>query len=179
MIRPRTMVHLDVKNMGQSEPCPAAGRSPACTPRSDAAPGPGEMRRGGESEVSDGGPGEATDGRRGEARRAERGGDTATAAGLDLHLDLTGPRRRAAVEAALRQAVQSGRLPAGTRLPATRTLAADLGIARNTVADAYGQLVAEGWLTARQGSGTHVSERAAATRDAAAEPAAMGPRIRY
>jgi len=78
------------------------------------------------------------------AGQANGRGDGSAAAGLDLHLDLTGPRVRAAVEAALRQAVQSGRLPAGTRLPATRTLAADLGIARNTVADAYGQLVAEG-----------------------------------
>jgi GntR family transcriptional regulator/MocR family aminotransferase len=82
----------------------------------------------------------------------------ANSAGLDLHLELTGPRVRAALEAALRQAVQTGRLTAGTRLPATRTLAADLGVARNTVADAYGQLVAEGWLTARQGSGTRVAE---------------------
>ena len=80
------------------------------------------------------------------------------AAGLDLHLELTGPRVRAALEAALRQAVQTGRLTVGTRLPASRTLAADLGVARNTVADAYGQLVAEGWLTARQGSGTRVAE---------------------
>ena len=79
-------------------------------------------------------------------------------AGLDLHLELTGPRVRAALEAALRQAVQTGRLAVGTRLPASRTLAADLGVARNTVADAYGQLVAEGWLTARQGSGTRVAE---------------------
>ena len=85
----------------------------------------------------------------------------ASAAGLDLHLDLAGPRVRAALEAALRQGVQTGRLAAGMRLPATRTLAADLGIARNTVADAYGQLVAEGWLTARQGSGTRVAEHAA------------------
>jgi GntR family transcriptional regulator / MocR family aminotransferase len=83
------------------------------------------------------------------------------ATGLDLHLELAGPRARAALEAALRQAVQSGRLPSGTRLPPTRALAADLGLARNTVADAYGQLVAEGWLTARQGSGTHVAEHAA------------------
>ena len=79
---------------------------------------------------------------------------TPSAAGLDLYLELTGPRVRAALESALRQAVQTGRLTAGTRLPATRTLAADLGVARNTVADAYSQLVAEGWLTARQGSGT-------------------------
>jgi GntR family transcriptional regulator / MocR family aminotransferase len=87
-------------------------------------------------------------------------GSAPGAAGLDLHLELTGPRVRAALENALRQAVQDGRLTAGTRLPATRTLAADLGVARNTVADAYGQLVAEGWLTARQGSGTRVAERA-------------------
>ena len=51
-------------------------------------------------------------------------------------------------------------MPAGTRLPSSRSLAKDLGIARNTVADAYGQLVAEGWLTARQGSGTVVANRA-------------------
>jgi GntR family transcriptional regulator / MocR family aminotransferase len=89
------------------------------------------------------------------------GRDVPAVAGLDLHLELTGPRARAAVEAALREAVQSGRLPAGTRLPASRTLAADLGLARNTVADAYGQLVAEGWLTARQGSGTRVAEQPA------------------
>jgi GntR family transcriptional regulator / MocR family aminotransferase len=86
----------------------------------------------------------------------------ASAAGLDLHLDLGGPRVRVALEAALREGVQTGRLAAGMRLPATRTLAADLGIARNTVADAYGQLVAEGWLTARQGSGTRVAEHATA-----------------
>ena len=106
------------------------------------------------------------------------GGDGSAIAGLDLHLDLTGPRVRAAVEAALRQAVQSGRLPAGTRLPATRTLAADLGIARNTVADAYGQLVAEGWLTARQGSGTRVAGQPAADPAAGpVEPAARPPTL--
>jgi GntR family transcriptional regulator / MocR family aminotransferase len=97
-----------------------------------------------------------------ETAEAAAARDGARASGLDLHLEVTGPRVRAAVEAALREAVQSGRLPAGTRLPASRTLAADLGLARNTVADAYGQLVAEGWLTARQGSGTRVAEQPAA-----------------
>ncbi len=87
-------------------------------------------------------------------------GTWATSAGLDLHLELSGSRRRAALEAALRDAVRGGRLPAGTTLPSSRALAADLGIARNTVADAYGQLVAEGWLAARHGSGTWVAERA-------------------
>lgn len=71
--------------------------------------------------------------------------------------ELPGHRGRAGLEAALREAVQTGRLGPGTRLPSSRGLASDLGIARNTVAEAYGQLVAEGWLTARQGSGTRVA----------------------
>ncbi|MFI8343547.1 PLP-dependent aminotransferase family protein [Streptomyces sp. NPDC085639] len=91
--------------------------------------------------------------------------------GADLHLDLTAGRRlRAGLTEALREAARSGRLAAGTRLPSSRTLAADLGIARNTVAEAYAELVAEGWLTARQGSGTRVAERARPRR-----PAAVGP----
>jgi len=77
--------------------------------------------------------------------------------GVDLHVELPGHRVRAGLEAALREAVQSGRLAPGTRLPSSRALGADLGIARNTVAEAYAQLVAEGWLTARQGSGTRVA----------------------
>lgn len=83
--------------------------------------------------------------------------------GSDVHLVLSpaGPRR-AAVATALREAVRTGRLAPGTRLPPYRSLAVDLGVARNTVADAYAELVAEGWLTARQGSGTRVAERVAA-----------------
>ena len=102
--------------------------------------------------------------------------------GVDLHLDLGGPRVRAALEAGLRDAVSSGRLGAGTRLPSTRALAADLGVARNTVAEAYSQLVAEGWLSARQGSGTRVAAR---VDEPAGEPATDGSaeppeaRIRY
>src|SRR5581483_5872662 len=87
--------------------------------------------------------------------------------GLDLHLDLSGTRVRARLENALRDAVRSGRLGAGMRLPPSRTLAGDLGIARNTVAEVYSQLVAEGWLTARAGSGTSVaSHRAVAAASA-------------
>jgi GntR family transcriptional regulator/MocR family aminotransferase len=81
--------------------------------------------------------------------------------GADLHLELTGTGgKRAALITALRDAVRSGRLTPGTRLPPYRSLAADLGLARNTVADAYAELVAEGWLTAVQGSGTRVADRA-------------------
>jgi GntR family transcriptional regulator/MocR family aminotransferase len=82
--------------------------------------------------------------------------------GIDLHLDLSGTRVRAGLESALRAAVRTGRLRPGTRLPSSRALAADLGIARNTVAEVYSQLVAEGWLTAQTGSGTSVAPRRAA-----------------
>jgi GntR family transcriptional regulator / MocR family aminotransferase len=94
--------------------------------------------------------------------------DTWAISGVDLHLELGGPRVRAGLEDALRDALRSGRLRPGARLPSSRSLAADLGIARNTVADAYGQLVAEGWLVARQGSGTRVADRAPAGRVATA-----------
>src|SRR5580704_1868824 len=86
----------------------------------------------------------------------------ATLVGVDLHLDVSGTRVRLGLETALREAVRTGRLGPGTRLPSSRALAADLGLARNTVAEVYSQLVAEGWLTARTGSGTSVAERPAA-----------------
>ncbi|MFP8905419.1 MocR-like pyridoxine biosynthesis transcription factor PdxR [Streptomyces atacamensis] len=112
---------------------------------------------------SDGGSGGRPDGG---PNRGARGG-SAGGAGGDLHLDLGGPGGlRASLMRALRDAVRTGRLAPGTRLPSSRSLAADLGVARNTVADAYAELVAEGWLTARQGSGTRVASRA--------EPAAPG-----
>jgi GntR family transcriptional regulator/MocR family aminotransferase len=93
--------------------------------------------------------------------------------GVDLHLDVPATRVRAGLETTLRDAVRTGRLSPGTRLPSSRQLARDLGMARNTVAEAYGQLVAEGWLTARQGSGTRVAARPGNTLrtfDAAAAP---------
>ncbi|MFF3017175.1 PLP-dependent aminotransferase family protein [Streptomyces sp. NPDC057939] len=100
--------------------------------------------------------------------------------GADLHLDLAAGRGlRASLTEALREAARSGRLAPGTRLPSSRSFAADLGIARNTVAEAYAELVAEGWLTARQGSGTRVAERARPRRAAATAraryPARGGP----
>ncbi|MFD8836605.1 MocR-like pyridoxine biosynthesis transcription factor PdxR [Streptomyces griseofuscus] len=80
--------------------------------------------------------------------------------GVDLHLEPVGPGGlRRGLTDALRDAVRTGRLAPGTRLPSSRALAVDLGIARNTVGEAYADLVAEGWLTARQGSGTRVAER--------------------
>ncbi|WP_425300321.1 GntR family transcriptional regulator [Nocardia farcinica] len=99
--------------------------------------------------------------------------------GVDLHLERTGPGLRRGLTDALREAVRTGRLGAGTRLPSSRTLAADLGIARNTVAAVYADLVAEGWLTARQGAGTRVAERRVSAPDGAVPPPRTHPRPRY
>jgi GntR family transcriptional regulator / MocR family aminotransferase len=80
---------------------------------------------------------------------------------MELHLDLdSAPGRtlRARAEHALREAVRSGRLPPGSRLPATRALAAQLGVSRGVVVEAYAQLAAEGYLDTRRGGGTRVAE---------------------
>ncbi|MFJ2826026.1 PLP-dependent aminotransferase family protein [Streptomyces sp. NPDC087263] len=112
---------------------------------------------------------------------AETWVNSAERIGADLHLQLDAAGsggRRAALIGALREAVRSGRLTPGTRLPPYRSLAADLGVARNTVADTYAELVAEGWLTARQGSGTRVAERAEPLGAPARVPKKAPPRAR-
>jgi GntR family transcriptional regulator/MocR family aminotransferase len=84
-----------------------------------------------------------------------------SARGLDLHLDLAaglGCGRRAGLESALRDAIRTGRLAPCSALPSTRALARHLGVSRGTVTAAYDQLVAEGYLAARHGSGTTVAE---------------------
>jgi len=60
----------------------------------------------------------------------------------DLLLPLDPTRKQRGLEAALRDAVRDGRLVPGDAVPSTRGLAADLGVARATVAAAYDQLVA-------------------------------------
>ena len=78
---------------------------------------------------------------------------------VDLHLAVDpASGRRVGLEQALRAAIRDGRLAAGTRLPSTRTLAVELGLARGTVSAAYDQLVAEGHLVAVHGSGTRVAD---------------------
>jgi len=57
----------------------------------------------------------------------------------------------------VRRLVLAGTLATGTRLPSTRRLAADLGVSRAVAEQAWDQLRAEGWLEARQGSGSWVS----------------------
>ena len=56
----------------------------------------------------------------------------------------------------IRGAAMAGSLRPGDRLPSTRSLAAELGVSRTVCATAYDQLLAEGWLAARPGSGTFV-----------------------
>jgi GntR family transcriptional regulator/MocR family aminotransferase len=58
---------------------------------------------------------------------------------------------------AIRRAILSGEFKRGRRLPATRLLAAQLGVARMTVVNAYEQLLIEGYLEGRTGAGTYVA----------------------
>ncbi|MGH2892387.1 MAG: PLP-dependent aminotransferase family protein [Solirubrobacteraceae bacterium] len=61
------------------------------------------------------------------------------------------------IEASIRGRIRSGVLPAGVALPASRALAAGLGVSRGVVVEAYSQLVAEGYLTSRSGGYTQVA----------------------
>jgi GntR family transcriptional regulator/MocR family aminotransferase len=72
----------------------------------------------------------------------DRGGE------LSLGEQLTG---------SIREGIRSGRLPIGMSMPSTRGLAAELGVSRGVVTEAYGQLAAEGYLTTRQGAPVKVS----------------------
>ncbi len=58
----------------------------------------------------------------------------------------------------MQQAILTGRLAPGTKLPSSRTLAGDLGVARNTVLHVYDQLSAEGYVISTTGSGTYVAD---------------------
>jgi GntR family transcriptional regulator / MocR family aminotransferase len=92
--------------------------------------------------------------------------------GPELLIRLHGGRRRAQLEDRLREAVRDGTLPAGSRLPSSRELAGDLGVSRRLVVDAYAQLLAEGYLSARPGSGTFVAASADVADNAPAQPPA-------
>jgi GntR family transcriptional regulator/MocR family aminotransferase len=70
----------------------------------------------------------------------------------------------------IRHAILGGRLRPGTRLPPSRILAAALGVSRVVVTSAYEELVAEGYLEARRGSGTYVARDLPAVSSLAAPP---------
>jgi GntR family transcriptional regulator/MocR family aminotransferase len=98
--------------------------------------------------------------------------------GLDLlvALDRGGATPlRAQLEEQLRDAVRSGRLAPGVALPSSRSLARELGVSRGLVVDAYAQLGAEGYLVARQGAPTLVSDAASPALGAPRPPSADRP----
>lgn len=80
------------------------------------------------------------------------------------------------LEQELRDAIRSQRLGPGERLPSSRKLAQELGISRGLVQECYAQLLAEGFLTARAGSGTHVATGAAQRTLAGTPPPVRGAR---
>lgn len=77
----------------------------------------------------------------------------------------------------LREAIRSGRLAEGERLPSSRTLARELGLSRGLVLECYDQLVAEGYLSARGGSATRVAGRARSRPSAGPVAASPDPPV--
>lgn len=95
-----------------------------------------------------------------------------------LHLDPALAPRRGLTDwlvAQFRAAITEARLPAGTALPPTRTLAADLGTSRGTIVEAYRRLAEEGLVTGRTGAGTTVAAASAASAPPRSSEPAPGP----
>ena len=93
-------------------------------------------------------------------------------------LDRDGPDLlRTQVERGLREAIRTGRLRPGERLPSTRELARGLGISRGMVVECFDQLQAEGYLVARAGSATRVSATAQAPAPRTTPVATDAPRL--
>src|SRR6516164_6930900 len=81
------------------------------------------------------------------------------------------------IESSIREAIRAGRLPRGSSLPPTRVLAADLGVSRGVVVEAYQQLTAEGYLTSRAGGYTQVAAGPAPPAAAPGPPRETKPAI--
>lgn len=122
--------------------------------------------------------------RPGEAPRPARPDSAPWTAAWELLLPAASapPRARGrTLQAALREAVRTGRLAPGTRLPSSRELAADLGVSRGLVTEAYEQLTAEGYLRSDRGAGTWVggAVRAALPRARDLAPRSAGARADF
>lgn len=103
-------------------------------------------------------------------------------AGLSPELLVTldresGQRLSAQLEGQVRDAIRSGRLRAGERLPSSRELARTLGLSRGLVQDCYAQLQAEGYLVTRVGSATRVAACAQVPEAPVPSPPDTGPRM--
>jgi GntR family transcriptional regulator/MocR family aminotransferase len=97
---------------------------------------------------------------------------------MHLQLDGRGPLH-AQLTRALKTAVFAGRVHQGSRLPATRQLARELGVSRNTVLAAYEQLRAEGFVDGRVGSGSYVTPPLQALRTMHAVNATLAPQSEF
>jgi GntR family transcriptional regulator/MocR family aminotransferase len=86
---------------------------------------------------------------------------------------------RSQLEHALRVAIRNGRLQPGAVLPPSRVLAQELGVSRGVVVESYSQLVAEGYLSARQGSATRVAQLPAQWAPTAPRRVEPSKRFRY
>jgi GntR family transcriptional regulator/MocR family aminotransferase len=97
---------------------------------------------------------------------------------LLLRLDRgSGQPLRSQLEAGLREAIRSGRLNGGERLPSSRELAHELGVSRGLVQECYSQLLAEAYLTSQTGSATRVATGAYPAPSAQAPRPALAPRL--
>src|SRR6266568_5935804 len=97
---------------------------------------------------------------------------------LLLQLDRQrGQPLRSQLEAGLRDAIRSGRLQGGERLPSSRELARELGVSRGLVQECYSQLLSEGYLTSRVGSATRVAAGEYPAPQASVQRPAPPPRL--
>ncbi|MET7797969.1 PLP-dependent aminotransferase family protein [Streptomyces decoyicus] len=85
----------------------------------------------------------------------------------------------AQIEGRIRGEISAGVLHPGTRLPSSRQLAEDVGVSRSVVVEAYGRLIAEGYLEAVQGSGTRVAEHLTAPARPTLLDDGLAPPVRW
>lgn len=107
---------------------------------------------------------------------------SAEGTGLDLLVAVDrsdGRSLRVQLEDQLRDAIRRGALHAGTALPSTRALAAELRVSRGVVVEAYAQLAAEGFLIARAGAATRVGDVAIRERSAPPVAERVPPAVRF
>jgi GntR family transcriptional regulator/MocR family aminotransferase len=95
---------------------------------------------------------------------------------VQLNLAAKGSRESArTLYRELRDAIVEGRLLAGARLPPLRQARTYFGVSRNTAAGVYEKLINDGYVLARQGSGTYVAERVTVPRTSEALPKKVAP----
>src|SRR5438270_794927 len=104
-------------------------------------------------------------------RAKKRAGDRSRTTELLAALRLGRGHMRRSLQEALRGAIQSGELAAGSRLPASRVLAAEMAVSRGVVTDTYDQLASEGYLQVAARSAPIVAAVARVVDDPGRRPA--------